>query len=163
MLVFATVSFAQHPEMRAMMNHGDMRKKLDMVRRWKLLDDLNLTEEQSNKLLPILAARDRNRQTADSTFAALTVLVKEQMKKDKPDEKKLNGYIERLMELKSSQCQNDIDFYKDASKILSPVQQVKLLTFDERFREEMRRLIQDFKGRDRKRGEMPFDENNKPK
>jgi len=120
-----------------------VRKRVEMVRIWKLTEVLDLDQETADRLFPILRKYDRKRMELQRERGQLRRQIR-QMESgrsgEKVDAEKLLEGIEntrtRMMEIEEQQN-------RELKKVLTPEQMVKYISFEERFRREMKRMMRE--------------------
>ncbi len=120
-------------------------ERLRTIMKWRLLEDLEMTDEQTDLFMPLFSKWEKRNVELDERQGEIVAQVKEIMKSEKPDEKLLDSLIAETLEIRQEKYNIEIKFHTDAGEFLDPMRQVKLLTFHERFREDMRGMLHRFK------------------
>jgi hypothetical protein len=130
-----------------------IEKRVQTMRMWKMTEELNLSEEQSVKFLPLMSEMDRKmqiiRHSRQETIRKLSDLSWDE--KAKPED--LNKLLDDLEDLEAQQMTLRKQFRKDAGGMLKPDQIGRMVLFNLRFPEMMRESIRDFE--DRHDGDFP--------
>jgi len=143
--VFAGVVFAQPgpPEHRdKQFFREELRERIEMIRMWKLVETLDLTEEQSMKFFPLMNEYDSARDEYGMEQKRLIERLDEELKSQEPDEKELQAILDSLSEIREKQFAEETEYYNQVKGILTVEQQAGLLVFKRDFAEEVRRLIE---------------------
>jgi len=94
---------------------------------------LNLTLEQKTKLDESRKARQEERRIFVDQMRKLRSELRESMKAPQADEKKIEGLIDEMTQLRSAQLKNSFRNARDMKKIFSPEQLEKLEKMKDRF------------------------------
>ena len=118
-----------------------IRKRIELIRMWKLTEELDLTEETGAKLFPILHKYDEKRIKLGKERRKIT----EQLRKALEDEATPDEEIEAAMEKveKNALAASDLlrQQREELKGVLSPRQQAKFILFQGQFQREIRKLI----------------------
>ena len=118
-----------------------IRKRIELIRMWKLTEELDLTEETGAKLFPILHKYDEKRIKLGKERRKIT----EQLRKALEDEATPDEEIEAAMEKveKNALAASDLlrQQREELKGVLSPRQQAKFILFQGEFQREIRKLI----------------------
>lgn len=118
-----------------------------MLRTWRLIDDLNLTEEQSARFFPLMNKFDDRRKELELGKRQIVGELIEILKSEKPSEKKLGQKLADLRKAEQELWESRQSFVDEAAKVLSIKQQAKLLLFEERFQRQLGAIVRDIKDR----------------
>lgn len=120
-----------------------MQQRMESLRMWKLLEVLDLTEEQSNAFLPAL----REFQKSEASYNENRRELLDQLQKslEDKDQKKMSETVAKLKQNRLQLEQNRVQFLAKADKILSAEQQAKFLLFQNRFEGRLRAEIMDLR------------------
>jgi len=141
-----------------------IRKRIELIRMWKLTEALDLTEETGAKLFPILHKYDEKRIELGKERRN----VMNQLRKTLQDEATPDEEIEAAMDNveKNAIAASDLirQQREELKGILSPRQQAKYILFQREFQREIRKLIAEAKhsrrgakGEERKRRSRRYD------
>jgi Spy/CpxP family protein refolding chaperone len=129
-----------------------MREKIETTRTWKLIDYLDLSEEQSEKFLPALKKlREKEKELFEKKrelFERLNFLIEEE--KSNPD--KIKETLLRLEENRKKMQEERELFLLKAKDVLTLTQQAKLVLFEEKFEQRMKEIINEVKERRKGKG-----------
>lgn len=122
-------------------------EKIEQLERAKLIDVLNLNEENSVRFF---ARRKEFRDKQRELFQSREVLSKEIEAKlisgIDENEKSLKDDLNNLLSIDEKIVKEKQVFYKNLSDILTPKQILKLAVFDQRFMREIREILMGRKG-----------------
>ena len=150
-LVLAFSLFGQPP--RPPMD-PEMREQLRTIRKWRLLEELALTEIQSDEFVPLITSYENDREKLSQSIEELQMDLEkialdengENKKLSVSEEKQLLSKTMEITQLQQEYCLLETEFVQDASEILDPIQLYTLVTFEHRFHMEIRQLLRKFWG-----------------
>ncbi len=120
-----------------------MQERLAMLRELKLIEVLELSEEQSTQFLPLFKAYQKKRgllaAKRDVVLQELGILLEEEGTSDQ----KLQEKIDRLGELRREQGQLDAEFFAKGRTILTPRQVARMAVFEVRFERAILEQLRD--------------------
>lgn len=122
-----------------------LRERLTMVRMWKLVETLELSEQQSMIFFPIINSHEETIDSLHKNMRLLTQKLEKALLDENPEE--MENILDSLSELKSRMVQEESDFYDQLRNTLTLEQQAKYVLFEGKWREELRKLFES--------GEMP--------
>ena len=148
---FEGIPFAQAPEFSEESPEpgippdkpGKMKDKVESLRIWKLLETLDLTEEQSNSFLPAYREFQKGEENYNQNRRELLAQLQKSLE-DK-DKKKMSETVNGLKQNRLQMEQNRVQFLSKIDKILSLEQQAKFLLFQNRFEGRMRAEIMELR------------------
>ena len=120
-------------------------ERVRMLRTWKLIDALDLTEEQSTSFFPLLKAFDKRQDALKEQKKRLVRELDRIAESETSTEEALHKAIKDYRKVEAELFANHKQFYDDAGHILTLKQQAKLLVFEEHFKERLRGIIQDIR------------------
>jgi len=120
-----------------------MQEKVEALRVWKLLETLDLTEEQANSFLP--AYREFQKSEENYNQNRRELLDQLQQSLESKDQKKISEIVAKLKQNRLQMEQNRVQFLTRIDKMLSPEQQAKFLLFQNRFEGRMRAEIMELR------------------
>ena len=120
-----------------------MQEKVESLRVWKLLETLDLTEEQANSFLPAYREFQKSEGKYSQTRRELLDQLQESLE-DK-DQKKISDLVAKLKQNRLQIEQDRVQFLARIDKMLSPEQQAKFLLFQNRFEGRMRAEIMELR------------------
>jgi hypothetical protein len=120
----------------------EVLERMRALRAWRIVDALKLDEATSARLFPILARYD-DRQMALATERRDTRrLLRAEVQAMRPDEGRLTSAINRLLANRERQRAMEDDMVKELRKVLTPVQQAKLMLLLPRIEHEFAQRVQ---------------------
>lgn len=133
----------QEPEGR----REEIMKKVETLRKWRLIEELDMDEETAAKFLPALSSLEEKRRELDRENRETMRELRFSLDARNPDEKRLKDGLEKLeknhqelMELRNREIQAAKDF-------LTVEQQARYLIFQREFQREVREIIMRARGR----------------
>ncbi len=139
--LMATVLLAQPPR-------GDMSpKNMDAIRIWKLTEILELTEEQTVTFLPLVQIHERKLREAQKEMIGLAKKGHKVLDKKEITQKDVDKLIKKYTESQEKIHGIKRDFIESLPKYLSPKQQLLYISFETRFRQDLRQYMKDRRGR----------------
>ncbi len=140
-------SYAQHMG-RGRDWHGDQHaKNLENLRMLKLLETLELNDEQDTKFITAFTSfRKDIRQISEDIRSEVDSLA-EIVKQPTPPENEIMTQILKIEKMKMQRDNIVVDFHKEISNILTPVQLGKLVIFEEHFDRELIESVRGFRNR----------------
>ena len=143
MILAPAILFAQPRGMRGQKMPPPRREQIQMLRIWKMTEELELTEEQAGRVCPRLRTGDKNIEELEIERQSIfKELHKEEMKGGMA-EKYLNEKIERISAIEVKILKNRVNFIKNMDDLLSPDQRAKLMVFRHRFRHRMENMMRE--------------------
>jgi Spy/CpxP family protein refolding chaperone len=124
-------------------------KNLENLRLLKLMETLELTDEQSPQFISYFADfRKETRQIDDSIQSEIDKLA-ELLRSDEPAGSVIYDYIDKIENLKTDRYEAIAKFHKNIRGILTPEQMGRAVVFEERFEKELLENVRGFrKGQD---------------
>ncbi|MBK7257157.1 MAG: hypothetical protein IPI01_05010 [Ignavibacteriae bacterium] len=122
---------------------GDPRfERVEQLRKVRMIDELELKEEQSVRFFARLSEFDkRRRELMHERHEMLNKL--EQMIKDNADEKELEKMFPALVGIDQRMGEEKAKFFTSLSDVLTIPQRAKLLAFERTFEKELREAVRD--------------------
>jgi Spy/CpxP family protein refolding chaperone len=129
----------------------EIRKRIELIRMWKLTEELDLTEETGAKLFPILHKYDEKRMKLHKERRNTM----NELRKALEDEAATDEAIEAAMDRWEKRAFAEFDLMRQQREelkgVLSLRQQAKFVLFQREFHREIRKIISEARGR-RRRG-----------
>ncbi len=126
---------------------GPDREEIEMIRKWKLIEYLDLEEEQAEHFFPRLRTFEKQLESIHTQkreqFAKLDAMLEE----DNIKSSKVDDIIETLYDLDKELQSLKYKHYKNCDDILTLDQKAKYLTFERKFKRQMKNKIRGHKGR----------------
>jgi Spy/CpxP family protein refolding chaperone len=124
-----------------------LREEIETMKMWKMLEVLDLTDEQSNDFLPawkeLQKAQKEFREKRENLLKSLEAVLGE----EKPDESKIRDILGQLEKERSKFDEVQQRFRKKAQEVLTSEQQAKLLLFEDKFEKRMMEIIRQYRER----------------
>lgn len=139
LLIFSPTIFAQEPAPPPPKGQ-EPHKMLEAIKIWKLMDFLELDDEQMLTFLPKLKQMEKHRRETFARRKELLMDIQKLVKKDAA-EKKLKDVINDIIQFEFEHKEEELKLKKEAMSVLSTKQQAKFLIFEARFEEEIRKII----------------------
>ncbi len=118
-------------------------ERMRALRAWRIVEELKLDESTSAKLFPVLAKYDEQ----ELAFAAERRQIAEEIRvllaAPKPDDAKLTAAINRMIANRAKRQASRDERIRDVRKVLTPVQQAKLVLLLPRIERDFARYIRD--------------------
>lgn len=146
----ALAVYAQRPPARPFPEEGKrerLREEIQTMKMWKMLEVLDLTDEQSNDFLPawreLQKAQKDFRERREELLKSLEAILGEAM----PAEGKIKDILGQLEKERSQFEEVQQRFRQKAQEVLTLEQQAKLLLFEDRFEKRMMEIIRQYRER----------------
>ncbi|HMF41775.1 MAG TPA: hypothetical protein VKQ32_13950 [Polyangia bacterium] len=117
--------------------------RMRSLRAWRIVEELKLDENASARLFPILAKYDDEERALTAERRDITQEIKTLLAAPKPDDAKLNVAINRMLANRQKRIASKDERIKELRKVLTPVQQAKLVLLLPRLEREFARFVQD--------------------
>jgi len=124
-----------------------IRKRIDLIRMWKLTEALSLNQETGAKLFPVLSRYDEQRRDLGKKRRDLLAALKAETGSAKPSEEKATGLLKDWESIQSEEQDVNRREREELKTILTPVQQAQYLVFQLEFAREIRKAITDVRER----------------
>jgi|GEM_PF-3205714 len=128
-----------------------VRKRINLIKIWRLSEELDLSEEKADKLFPVIRRFDKEKLELEKERNELMKNLRENLKKGKSKDTKLKKIIIKLEENYAALQNLKKEKFNEMKDILSVEEQVKLILFMEYFPKEIRSIIGDAKRKERER------------
>lgn len=137
------------PGFRPGPNEGPMREKvrqrIEMVKIWKLTEAVGLTAQQSERFFPIYNQHQKKMEEIDDRRMNLVNDLGKLLDDPKSSDKEIQQIADKLREIPQQMMSERQKFQEDISPILSVRQQMKLMLFEERFRQQLQETIREIR------------------
>ena len=133
----------------------EIRKRVELMRMLRLIQELNLDEETATKLFSHLRPIDQRRWERIQERQRLQRDLNEAGASGKVGEKRLQEMMKSLRENRQALADLDDEEVKALDGLLTPPQKVKYLLFRERFNQELRDRMDQARERQLRRGPPP--------
>ena len=123
----------------------ELRRTLDLVRDLKLVKELSLSEDKAsevlNRLRKVREIQNNYTQRRQNTIAQLEKLVRS----PNPELSELKAKLRELKEIETNYLTEKELTKKEIYELLSPQQRAQYILFQQKFQNELRRVISDIK------------------
>jgi len=118
-------------------------ERMRALRAWKIVDELKLDESTSARLFPILAKYDEQELGLAAERRDIAAEIKTLLAAPRPDDAKLNAAINKMLANRSKRIASKDERIKEVRKVLTPVQQAKLVLLLPRLERDFARFIRE--------------------
>lgn len=132
------------------------REIVRQYRSLELLKTLNLSEEQSNRILPIISDIESAREEYFTQYQSKLDELAEALKQEKPSEKELRKLNNEILELQRIHCETLNEDMQRLASELTQEQFARYLLFENRFQLRLRKRISEY----HEKREMPSNTSN---
>ena len=128
----------------------NIRKRIELIRMWKLTKELDLTEETGAKLFPILHKYDEKRVKLEKERRNIMNQLRKALENEATSDEEVEAAMDDLE--KNALAASDLirQQREEFKGVLSPRQQAKFILFQRRFHREIRKIIAEARERRRK-------------
>jgi Spy/CpxP family protein refolding chaperone len=147
--------WGEGPEIRKERGEGHQRgaKMVETLRIWKMVDSLNLSEEQLAKFLPKLKEEKELRREYGEERKRNLENLRELLIEEEVSEKEIKAQLKELEEIDSEFQEETKALREEVKKLLNTRQQAQFYIANEEFQKELRHLLGGMKRmRGRERG-----------
>ncbi|HVZ86164.1 MAG TPA: hypothetical protein VHG72_04305 [Polyangia bacterium] len=127
----------------------EVLERVRALRAWKIVEALKLDEATSARLFPILARYDEREMAIAGERHAIMHELRDASDAPKPDDAHLTATLNKLLANRAKERALHDDRVKDVRKVLTPVQQAKLVLLLPRLEREFAGWIHEASGRGR--------------
>jgi Spy/CpxP family protein refolding chaperone len=120
-----------------------VRKRIELIKMWRLTEELNLDEETGSKLFPLLRQYEEKRRELTRKKEELLFALKGQLKSGNPPEDRIKGLLKEWEGIRADEQELNQKEKEDLKGILSLEQQARYLIFQQEFTRAIRRVIAD--------------------
>ncbi len=119
----------------------EIRKRIELIRMWKLTEELDLTEETGAKLFPILHKYDEKWVKLKEEGRNIMNELRKALKDEATPDEEIEAAMEKVEE--NALAASDLlrQQHEELKRILSPRQRAKFILFQRRFQREIRKII----------------------
>lgn len=121
----------------------EVLERMRALRAWRIVDELKLDEATSARLFPILAKYDDQELALSDERHDIGHEIRTLLAAPKPDDAKLTAAVERMLANRKKRIASKDERIKEVRKVLTPVQQAKLVLLLPRLEREFARFVQD--------------------
>jgi hypothetical protein len=118
-----------------------IRKRIELIRMWKLTEELDLTEETGAKLFPILHKYDEKWVKLKEEGRSIMKELRKALKDEATPDEEIEAAMEKVE--KNALAASDVlrQRHEELKGVLSPRQRAKFIVFQRRFQREIRKII----------------------
>lgn len=124
----------------------DVARKIETLKKWRMLEELGLDEETANKFLPAISSLEQKRRDLGQQSAVAMRELREYLRAGNPDEGKLKKALERLEKAQTGLNEMRAEEIKAVREHLSVEQQARYVVFQQEFQREVREMIMRARG-----------------
>jgi Spy/CpxP family protein refolding chaperone len=118
-------------------------ERMRALRAWRIVEELKLDESTSAKLFPVLAKYDEQELALAAERREIAQEIRGLLAAPQPDDAKLTAAINRMIANRAKRQTSRDDRIRDVRKVLTPVQQAKLVLLLPRLEREFAHVIRD--------------------
>lgn len=122
-----------------------LREEIETMKMWKMLEVLDLTDEQSNDFLPAWREMQKAQKDFREKREDLLKSLEGVLGQEKPDEGKITEILGQLEKERLQLEEVQQRFKEKAQEVLTLEQQAKLLLFEDRFEKRMMEIIRQYR------------------
>lgn len=123
---------------------GHPGQRLEMMKMWRLTEELNLSEEQASKFFPRYNALEKEIMDISKQQKELLKGLRERAKSDQEiSQSELDEITKKVSDLEQQKIQKKQQFFEDLDDFLSTDQRAHYLGFELRFKEDLRKGMRD--------------------
>lgn len=124
----------------------ELFEQMRTMRMWKLTEELKLDEATAARLFPLLAKFDEQMRELGKERGEVYRTLSEEMKLATPDSNKLLSLVDRLSTNRAKRSTHEAERWVAIRKVLSPIQQAKMILLMPRMEEAFRHKIRESLG-----------------
>ena len=136
--LFIAFTFSQPPGVSDR-DHENAR----MMKKWKLIEYLDLNEEQSEKFFVMVNAFQKEMKTIHKKKKKLREDIHEMLEENKLNDNKVDGLIEDFFNNESEILELRHTHHKEIGDVLTDEQTIKYVIFDHKFKKKMKGQLLD--------------------
>ena len=118
------------------------------LRAYKIVEELKLDENASARLFPVLAKFDEREMVLAAQRRDIIRELREQVESSHPDDGRIGKAIERLLANRARRHELRDEQIKEVRRVLTPVQQAKLVLLLPRLERDFAQWVHESSGRD---------------
>ncbi|MBC8311477.1 MAG: hypothetical protein H8E72_04180 [Candidatus Marinimicrobia bacterium] len=126
-------------------------EKVKMIKKWKLIDFLDISEDQSDMFFTRVNSFEKEMKSIRKKEKELRESIHELIEEDKLNKKKVSSLMDQYFELEKEKLDLRQNHHKEIGDILTPEQTVKYLVFDHHFKKRMKDKLNERKGGGRRK------------
>jgi Spy/CpxP family protein refolding chaperone len=132
-----------------------VRKDIENMRIWKMTQYLELSTEQSTRFFPLFNDFERKREKLEEERGEMMRQLEQLVESESGSESKIKKLMSDLDKNQQKMFDLPQEFRREAGEVLTTRQQAKLVLFEEWFRGEIRRMVDDIRKRHKFREGYP--------
>jgi len=125
-----------------------IRKRVEMIKMWRLTEELGLDEKTAARLFPLLSKFDKKRMEFQRELFEHRRSIR-QMETDGDEGVDYGALLEKVEKAIAAIQDLEEQQRTELKKILTPEEMLKYMAFEERFRREMQQMMRESRGRGR--------------
>ncbi len=130
---------------------GHDHEDAEMIKKWKLIEFLDISEDQSDKFFTRINAFEKDMKSIRKKEKELRESIHELMDEDKLNKKKVSRLMDEYFQFEGEKLDLRRKHHEDIGDILSPKQTIKYMVFDHYFKKRIKEHLKDRKGSGRKK------------
>jgi Spy/CpxP family protein refolding chaperone len=123
-------------------------ERMRALRAYKIVEELKLDENASARLFPVLAKFDEREMVLAAQRRDIIRELREQVESSHPDDGRIGKAIERLLANRARRHELRDEQIKEVRRVLTPVQQAKLVLLLPRLERDFAQWVHESSGRD---------------
>ena len=127
----------------------EVTERMRALRAWRIVEELKLDESASARLFPILARYDEQEIALAAERRDIAQEIRTLLAAPQPDDAKLTAAINRMVANRHKKIASRDERIKEVRKVLTPVQQAKLVLLLPRLERDFAQFIRDGAGGNR--------------
>ena len=124
------------------------QERLELIRLWRLIDELEITQEQSLKLFPVWSKHQRTIRDELESRRIVEEELEKLLERETVPDSELLGKIDALRAFGRRESELTTTFHKQLEDVLSVRQQAQFALFERRFRRDLRGIVKQFRDLD---------------
>ncbi|MFC1525284.1 hypothetical protein ACFL6X_00560 [Candidatus Latescibacterota bacterium] len=116
-------------------------ERLELLRMWRLIDQLEVDEEQAAKLFPLWSRHQRERRALQAERGKLGRELTRLLADEETGDGELEAQIAQVEAMDARIATASSDFHRQLATVLTARQRARLLLFPEQFRGELREVL----------------------
>jgi len=120
-----------------------IRERIKTIKIWKLTEDLNLSEKQSEQFFPVYNKFQIEREEIENRRQEIFMELNNLTLKENPSEEEINSLLDRLDDIDREMNTKRVEFRKKLANILTTRQIGRLYVFEVLFRRQIQEIIRD--------------------
>jgi len=118
-----------------------LRERISMIRMWKLVEFLDLSEEQSMAFFPAMNEHESRMKALHEHERRILDRIETILDEESPNRTALSAAVDSVMTLRDERTASKAEFIDKANAILTIEQKARFLLFDRIFEREINNII----------------------